>query len=191
MLASEQFIDSEDETPEGLFEGDEDADADADADDEPADLLQGDEVTEDGEEVCVQCFFFLSTHVFNATDRNRSLRTRTRTTMMTRTAMTMTMTMTMSLRLIQVYKKGLQLGPLHYPLQHHLLKAMFSLLLNHAERLFSFIWINRYHVLIPLKPYLPYPIPFQLTPLLPRLAYPTFLLVLTMVISETMIYTPL
>ena len=56
MLASEQFIDSEDETLEGLFEGDgdADADADADADDEP---LQGDEVTEDGEEVCVQYFF--------------------------------------------------------------------------------------------------------------------------------------
>jgi hypothetical protein len=59
MLASEQFIDSEDETLEGLFEGDgdaegdADADADADADDEP---LQGDEVTEDGEEVCVQFF---------------------------------------------------------------------------------------------------------------------------------------
>ena len=99
MLASEQFIDSEDETPEGLFEGDEDADADADADDEPADLLQGDEVTEDGEEVCVQCFF-LSTHVFNVTDRNQSLRTRTRTRMMTRTAMTKTTTMMMSLRLI-------------------------------------------------------------------------------------------
>lgn len=53
MLASEQFIDSEDETLEGLFEGDGDADADADADDEP---LQGDEATEDGEEVCVQFF---------------------------------------------------------------------------------------------------------------------------------------
>ena len=53
MLASEQIIDSEDETLEELFEGDEDADADADADDEPGDLLQGDEVTEDGEEVCV------------------------------------------------------------------------------------------------------------------------------------------
>jgi hypothetical protein len=65
MLASEQFVDSEDETLEGLFEGDgdADADADADADDEP---LQGDEVTEDGEEVCVQCFF-PSTHVFNVT----------------------------------------------------------------------------------------------------------------------------
>lgn len=57
MLASEQFIDSEDETLGELFEGDEDADADVDADDEPVDLLQGDEVTEDGEEVCVQYFF--------------------------------------------------------------------------------------------------------------------------------------
>ena len=53
MLSTEQFIDSEEETLEELFEGDEDADADADADDEPGDLLQGDEVTEDGEEVCV------------------------------------------------------------------------------------------------------------------------------------------
>ena len=86
MLASEQFIDSEDETLEGLFGGDEDADADADADDEPADLLQGDEVTEDGEEVCVQCFF-QSTHVSNVTDRNRSLKT---TKMMTMTKMAMT-----------------------------------------------------------------------------------------------------
>jgi hypothetical protein len=57
MLASEQFIDSEDETLEELFEGegDADADADADADDEP---LQGDEVTEDGEgSVCAMFFF--------------------------------------------------------------------------------------------------------------------------------------
>ena len=64
MLASEQpELDSEDETLEGLLEGDADADADADADDEP---LQGDEVTEDGEEVCVQCFF-PTTHIFNVT----------------------------------------------------------------------------------------------------------------------------
>ena len=87
MLASEQFIDSEDETLEGLFEGDDDADADADADDEPGDLLQGDEVTEDGEEVCVQCFF-PSTDAFNTTDRNQSLRRTTTTKMTTKMAMT-------------------------------------------------------------------------------------------------------
>jgi hypothetical protein len=59
MLTSEPFIDSDDEIEE-LFEGDEDADADADADadDEP----QGDEATEDGEEVCVQ-FFYSSAYV--------------------------------------------------------------------------------------------------------------------------------
>ena len=136
--------------------------------------------------------FFPSTHVFNVTDRNQSLKTRKRTMRMRMTTMRKKRRTMKNLHLIQVYKKGLQLNPLHYPLQHKLLlKNAYSLLPNHAEMPFFSIWINRYHVLTPLKPYLRYPIPFQLMLLLPRLACPTFSLVPTMVISETMIYTRL
>jgi len=198
MLASEQFIDSEDETLEELFEGDEDADGDADADDEPGDLLQGDEVTEDGEEVCVcsSVFFPPSTHVFNVTNRNQPRRTMMMMTTTTKRTRRKTRMKMKSLYLMQAYKiKGLQsqtINLLHCPLNHHLLlKNAYYLLLNRAEMSFSFIWTNHYLVLTPLKPYLPYPIPFQLTLLLPRLAYPTFSPVLTTVISETMMFTPL
>ena len=136
--------------------------------------------------------FFPSTHVFNVTDRNQSLKTRKMTMRMRMTTMRKKRMTMKNLHLIQVYKRGLQLNLLQYPLQHSLLlENAYSLLLNHAEMFFFSIWINRYHVLTPLKLYLRCPIPFQLTLLPPQLACPTFSLVLTMAISETMIYTPL
>ena len=191
MLSTEQFIDSEEETLEELFEGDEDADADADADDEPGDLLQGDEVTEDGEEVCA---VFSSEYLCSiVTNRSQPLRTTMKTTTTTKTMTRKTMTMTMSLHLISGYKKGHQCqttSPLHCPLQHYpLLKNASSLLLNYVEMPFSFTWTNHCRVLTLLKPYRPYPILSQLTRLLLRLACPTFSLVPTMGMSETMIFT--
>ena len=73
------------------------------------------------------------------------------------------------------HKKGLQLGPLHYPLPRPLhFKTVYSRLPDRAEMPCSSIWTDPYHVLTLLKLYLPYPILFQLTLLLPRLACPTF-----------------